>query len=62
MDNLPQEIENLETQIAELSEQISQPDFYRGDRNDIAETETRLSELQQQLSHCYDRWESLENL
>ena len=62
LDNLPQEIENLETQIAELSEQISQPDFYRGDRNDIAETETRLSELQQQLSHCYDRWESLENL
>ena len=62
LDNLPQEIENLETQIAELSEQISQPDFYRGDRNDIAETETRLSELQQQLSHCYDHWESLENL
>ena len=62
LDNLPQEIENLETQIAGLSEQISQPDFYRGDRNDIAETETRLSELQQQLSHCYDRWESLENL
>ena len=62
LDTLPQEIENLETQIAELSEQISQPDFYRGDRNDIAETETRLSELQQQLSHCYDRWESLENL
>ncbi|MDB2549662.1 ATP-binding cassette domain-containing protein [Porticoccaceae bacterium] len=62
LDNLPQEIENLETQIAGLSEQISQPDFYRGDRNDIAETETRLFELQQQLSHCYDRWESLENL
>jgi len=62
LDNLPQEIEDLETQIAGLSEQISQPDFYRGDRNDIAETETRLSELQQQLSHCYDRWESLENL
>ncbi|MDC3249433.1 ATP-binding cassette domain-containing protein, partial [Porticoccaceae bacterium] len=33
LDNLPQEIENLETQIAGLSEQISQPDFYRGDRN-----------------------------
>ena len=29
LDNLPQEIENLETQIAEISEQISQPDFYQ---------------------------------
>lgn len=62
LDNLPQEIENLETEIAELSELISQPDFYKGDRTETAKTETRLSELQQQLSHCYERWEILENL
>ncbi len=62
LDNLPLEIENLETQIAEISELISQPDFYKGDRTETAKTETSLSELQQQLSHCYERWESLENL
>jgi len=62
LDNLPLEIESLETQIAEISELISQPDFYKGDRTETAKTETSLSELQQQLSHCYERWESLENL
>jgi len=62
LDNLPLEIENLETQIAEISELISQPAFYKGDRTETAKTETSLSELQQQLSHCYERWESLENL
>jgi ATP-binding cassette subfamily F protein uup len=62
LDNLPQEIENLETEIAEISDLISQPDFYKGDRTETAKTETRLSDLQQQLSHCYERWEILENL
>ena len=62
LDNLPQEIENLEMQIADISEQISEPDFYKGDRAATAKTEKQLSELQQQLSHCYDRWELLENL
>ena len=62
LDNLPQEIENLEMQIADISEQISQPDFYKGDRAATAKTEIQLSELQQQLSHCYERWELLENL
>ena len=62
LDNLPQEIENLEMQIADISEQISEPDFYKGDRAATAKTEIQLSELQQQLSHCYERWELLENL
>jgi len=62
LDNLPQEIESLEMQIADISEQISQPDFYKGDRAATAKTEIQLSELQQQLSHCYERWELLENL
>jgi ATP-binding cassette subfamily F protein uup len=61
LDNLPQQIESLETQIAEVSELISQPDFYKGDRTETAKTETQLSEFQQQLSHCYERWELLEN-
>jgi len=62
LDNLPQEIESLEMQIADISEQISQPDFYKGDRAATAKTEIQLSELQQQLSHCYERWELMENL
>lgn len=62
LDNLPQQIESLEKQIAQISEQICQPDFYRGERQKIQETESLLKESQQQLDHCYQRWEQLENL
>jgi len=62
LDNLPQQIESLEKQIAQISEQICQPDFYRGERQKIQETEGLLKERQQQLDHCYQRWEQLENL
>jgi ATP-binding cassette subfamily F protein uup len=62
LDNLPQQIESLENQIAQISEQICQPDFYRGERQQIQQTESLLKECQQQLDHCYQRWEQLENL
>lgn len=62
LDNLPQQIESLEKQITQISEQICQPDFYRGERQKIQETESLLKESQQQLDHCYQRWEQLENL
>jgi len=62
LDNLPQQIESLEKQISKISQQICEPDFYRGERQQIQETEGLLKELQQQLDHCYQRWEKLENL
>ena len=62
LDNLPQQIESLEKQISKISQQICEPDFYRGERQQIQEAEGLLKELQQQLDHCYQRWEKLENL
>ncbi len=62
LDNLPQQIESLEKQISKISQQICEPDFYRGERQQIQETQGLLKELQQQLDHCYQRWEKLENL
>ena len=61
LDGLPDQIELLETEIAAISQQICQPEFYKGDREQIQQTEKNLAELQQQLSHCYQRWEILEN-
>jgi ATP-binding cassette subfamily F protein uup len=61
LDGLPDQIEKLEIEIGEISQQMSEPDFFKGSRDQIQKTETRLAELQNQLSHCYQRWEILEN-
>jgi len=60
LDQLPAEIERLETEIGEISEQINQPDFYQAERSVSAPIEQRLVALQEQLNHCYQRWEELE--
>ncbi|MDG1819692.1 MAG: ATP-binding cassette domain-containing protein [Porticoccaceae bacterium] len=60
LDMLPAEIERLETEIGAISEQMNQPDFYQSERSATAAIEKNLSDLQQQLNHCYERWEQLE--
>jgi ATP-binding cassette subfamily F protein uup len=61
LDGLPDEIEKLETEITDISQQMSEPDFFKGQRDQVQKTENRLSDLQNRLSHCYERWEILEN-
>ena len=60
LDMLPAEIERLETEIGEISEQMNQADFYQSERSVTAAIEKNLGDLQQQLNHCYERWELLE--
>jgi len=60
LDMLPAEIERLETEIGEISEQMNQADFYQSERSVTEAVEKNLSDLQQQLNHCYQRWEELE--
>jgi len=60
LDRLPAEIERLETEIGAISEQMNQPDFYQSERSATAAIEKNLGDLQQQLNHCYERWEQLE--
>ena len=57
---LPAEIERLETEIGEISEQMNQADFYQSERSVTEAVEKNLGDLQQQLNHCYQRWEELE--
>ena len=61
LDALPDQIENLEIDIAEISQLMSDPDFFKSARDQVQKTENRLSELQKKLSQCYERWEILEN-
>ncbi len=60
LDKLPAKIESLESQQAELEEQIAAPDFYESDAGLIKTTLTELSVIQNNLETCYQRWEELE--
>ena len=62
LDQLPQKIEALETEVGELHEQMSQPDFYQQEGVHIAESQTRLEALETELTEYYERWERLEEL
>jgi ATP-binding cassette subfamily F protein uup len=57
---LPDRIEQLETEIAELHEAMAAPEFYKRAGEEIARDHTNLRELETQLAEAYRRWEELE--
>jgi ATP-binding cassette subfamily F protein uup len=59
---LPDQIEQLEAEIAALHDTMAQPDFYRQPGEQIAAAKARLSELETQLTAAYHRWEELSEL
>ncbi len=59
--NLPQRIEALEKEQAELAEELSSSAFYAQNRAEGIKAETKLSEIAQSLSEAYRRWEWLES-
>jgi ATP-binding cassette subfamily F protein uup len=60
LDNLPQRIEQLEAQISAISLTMSEPTFYQSDQALISRAEATLKESENELAHCYERWELLE--
>jgi ATP-binding cassette subfamily F protein uup len=56
---LPDLIERLEGDIAELHERMGDTAFYRQDGEAIAEVNGRLAELEGELAEAYGRWEEL---
>lgn len=60
LEQLPLQIESLETELDELQNQMAAPEFYQQDGAIIAETRGRLEQLQQELAGYYERWEELE--
>ncbi len=57
---MPGEIDQLEAEINQLSEQTCEPDFYQKDADTIKQVTTRLVELEQQLEEKFNRWDELE--
>ena len=59
---LPATIEQLETEISALHEDMAQPHFYQQRGEQIAQQQSRLKLLESQLAAAYQRWEELEPL
>jgi ABC transport system ATP-binding/permease protein len=61
LEQLPQKVEQLESEIAALGERLNDPDFYRQEPAEIARASERAQALQAELDAAYQRWEALES-
>ena len=60
LDALPNKIEMLENEIEGLNKKLIDPEIYKI-KESIVELQAKLSSLEQELSHTYERWEELES-
>ncbi|QDF67237.1 ABC transporter ATP-binding protein [Shewanella sp. SNU WT4] len=62
LDELPKLMEALEIKIEQLQQQISEANFYNQAQDVVNDTLARLTEQEQQLEICFERWEALESM
>ncbi|MDH3998135.1 MAG: ATP-binding cassette domain-containing protein [Desulfuromonadales bacterium] len=62
LEALPQQIDALETEQAELHETMADPNFYREAGPQVATTQQRLELVEAELEQIYARWEELDAL
>jgi ATP-binding cassette subfamily F protein uup len=62
LEALPEKIEKLEAEQAQLSELIGDPTVYQRDKDSAMAAQTRLAEIERELAKAYARWEALEAL
>jgi ATP-binding cassette subfamily F protein uup len=62
LDQLPGEIETIETSIGELQRLVSAPDFYAQEQDAIQEKLKELAEAEALLEQRIERWSELETL
>ncbi len=60
LDALPQLIEDLETEITQLTDTMSQADFYQQDHKEVAKITDRLAAAEAELEKAFERWGELE--
>jgi ATP-binding cassette subfamily F protein uup len=62
LEELPQQIETLETEVAELHARMADPEFYRKAGNQVATVAAQLQAAEHRLAATYARWEELDAL
>jgi ATP-binding cassette subfamily F protein uup len=60
-DELFAEIESLENEQQEINEVMSDPEFFKGDGDEISQAASRLKEITEQLPERLAEWEELES-
>ncbi|MFQ5582737.1 MAG: ATP-binding cassette domain-containing protein, partial [Mariprofundaceae bacterium] len=60
LDALPGEIETMESEKAEIEARFCDPDYFRNDPEGFQKDKQRLSDLEENLTKAYARWEELE--
>jgi ATP-binding cassette subfamily F protein uup len=58
---LPARIETLEEEQAELHARMAEPGFFKRPGGEIAEVNSRLAALSDEIAAAYARWEELES-
>ncbi|MBM4076449.1 MAG: ATP-binding cassette domain-containing protein, partial [Planctomycetes bacterium] len=62
LEQLPIQIEELETEQQQLNEAMSSPNFFQQDKGTISKVTQRIEAIQQELADAFERWETLESL
>jgi len=62
LEALPERIETLEAELAELHATMADADFYRRSPSDLAAAKSRLQSLEASIAAAYQRWEALETV
>ncbi|MGM3192532.1 ABC transporter ATP-binding protein [Dickeya dadantii subsp. dieffenbachiae] len=60
LEQLPQRIEVLESEIENLQQQMNDPAFFSRPHDETQPVLTALAQAEQQLEDCFERWETLE--
>ncbi len=60
LEALPEKIEQLETLQQQLNEEMSDPAFFKQNKEMIVQKQQQLQQTSEELEACYQRWEELE--
>ena len=60
LEALPQHIESLENEQANIHTKLADPELYRQGGEEVASLQKRLQDIEQELTESYERWEVLE--
>jgi ATP-binding cassette subfamily F protein uup len=62
LDALPQRIESLELELAELQDRLNDPSLYREQSDQLGDLQQQFDRVQNDLENAYESWEKLETL
>jgi len=62
LDQLPERMEQLESEIDQLQQTINNPDFFNRPSNETEPMLSQLATLQQEFDDAFERWEELKSM